>query len=59
MVNQSEEQSQSDVQSSSINRSSQSKTEIDENLERELLEFVGGDDLDDDGNRNEEEKEQD
>ena len=59
MVNQSEEQSQSDVQSSSINRSSQSKTEIDENLERELLEFVGGDDLDDEGNRNEEEKEQD
>ena len=59
MVNQSEEQSQSDVQSSSINRSSQSKTEIDENLERELLEFVGADGLDDDGNRNEEEKEQD
>ena len=59
MVNQSEEQSQSDVQSSSINRSSQSKTEIDENLERELLEFVGGDDLDEEGNRNEEEKEQD
>lgn len=58
MANQSEEE-QSDVQSSSINQSSSSKTDInvpvtayDEDLERELMEFVEADD------DNEEEKKQ-